>query len=80
MKTTTEPRTDALRHALTVCGEACADDLAFLEAWEADPMPGPGAALRVAQIRRANPALAAEIRAELATRGRNPFPRDRREP
>ena len=60
-----EPRTEALRQALAGCSEACAADLAFLEAWEADPRPGPGPALRVAQIRRANPALAAAIRAEL---------------
>ena len=66
MTTAIEPRTDALRRALANAGEAGAADLGFLEAWEADPLPGPGAALRVAQIRRANPALAAAIRAELA--------------
>ncbi len=59
------PRTDALRRALVGCGDASAADLAFLETWEADPLPGPGAALRIVQIRRANPALAAEIRSEL---------------
>jgi hypothetical protein len=36
-----------------------------LEAWEVDPLPWAGPALRVGQIRRANPGLAAEIRAEL---------------
>jgi hypothetical protein len=45
-------------------GRAAADYL-FLEAWERDPVPGSGAALRVGQIRRANPAFAAELRAEL---------------
>ena len=47
-----------------------AAELLFLEAWEAAPTPGLGTALRVGQIRRANPALAAAIRAELATRSR----------
>lgn len=67
---TFEPRTEALRRALTMCGVSSADDLRFLEAWEADPIPGAGAALRVGQIRRANPTLAAEIRAELASAAR----------
>jgi hypothetical protein len=44
-------------------------DFVFLEMWERSPIPGVAAALRVNQIRRANPELAAEIRAEL-TRGR----------
>lgn len=44
-------------------------DLLFLERWERQPLPGTAAALRVGQIRRANPALAAEIRLELS-RGR----------
>jgi hypothetical protein len=42
-----------------------ADDLLFLERWEVHPMPGSAAALRVRQIRRANPELAAAIRCEL---------------
>lgn len=41
------------------------DDLLFLERWELLPMPGSAAALRVSQIRRANPQLAAAIRDEL---------------
>ena len=45
---------------------ARAEDLLFLERWELCPQPGPAAALRIAQIRRANPDLAAAIRAELA--------------
>lgn len=44
-------------------------DLLFLERWEMVPAPGPAAALRVSQIRRANPGLSAEIRAELGRRG-----------
>ncbi len=65
-----EPRTDALRRALAATCETAADDLRFLEAWEADPRPGAGVALRVGQIRRANPDLAAAIRAELAASAR----------
>ena len=41
-------------------------DLLFLERWELTPLPGAAAARRVGQLRRANPQLAAEIRAELA--------------
>ena len=40
-------------------------DLLFLEAWELGCVPGLGAMLRARQIRRSNPALAAEIRAEI---------------
>lgn len=64
------PRTAALRRVLRqVRDETSANDLLFLESWELNPAPGAGPALRVGQIRRANPALAAEIRAEL-DRGR----------
>jgi hypothetical protein len=42
-----------------------ANDLLFLERWEICPLPGPASALRVSQIRRANPELAAAIRREL---------------
>lgn len=38
------------------------EDLLFLEAWEMGLVPWPGALLRVRQIRRANPALAAQVR------------------
>lgn len=63
------PRTEALRRALLETKErAKVDDLLFLEAWEADPSPGAGPALRIGQIRRANRELAAEIRAELDRR------------
>jgi hypothetical protein len=63
------PRTEALRRTLSgVRDAAVAADLRFLEAWEEMPAPGPAHALRIMQIRRANPELAAEIRAELAAR------------
>jgi hypothetical protein len=48
-------------------------DLLYLEHWEVNPLPGPASALRVRQIRRANPGLLAAIRDELqvsAGRGR----------
>ena len=61
-----EPRTDALRRALASFGADAASELRFLEQWEADPEPNLGTVLRVGQIRRANPDLAAAIRAELA--------------
>ena len=63
-------RTHAVLRALS--GERDASrlsDLVFLELWERSPIPGAAAALRINQIRRANPALAAEVRAELG-RGR----------
>ena len=46
--------------------DAVAADLLYLERWEINPLPGAAAALRVLQLRRANPELAAEIRAEIA--------------
>ena len=58
--------TAALRRALTENASAARiNDLLFLEAWERAPAPGIATALRVSQIRRANPRLAAEIRAEV---------------
>ena len=60
------PCTAAVRRVLdSIADDAVAADLLFLERWEMTPMPGAAAALRVGQIRRANPVLAAEIRAEL---------------
>jgi hypothetical protein len=58
--------TEALQRILAqpLDGSARADYL-FLEAWERDPSPQTGTTLRIGQIRRANPILAAEIRAEL---------------
>ncbi len=60
------PRTDAVRRALqSVRDETTAADLLFLEAWEANPSSTIAATLRIGQIRRANPSLAAQVRAEL---------------
>ncbi len=67
-KPTTMPNahTEALQRVLAKPLDSSARaDYLFLEAWERDPSPDAGATLRVGQIRRANPALAAEIRAEL---------------
>jgi hypothetical protein len=60
--------TQALRRVLPqVRDHVSAADLLFLERWEMYPLPGAAVALRVAQLRRANPELAAEIRAEVRT-------------
>ncbi len=58
--------TVALQRALEAAPDHMSEaDLLYLERWEQMPIPGVAAALRVNQIRRANPVLAAEIRAEL---------------
>ncbi len=68
------PRTSAARRALAGFGDSQAAsellsaDLWFLENWESNPAPGTAAALRVGQIRRANPQLAEEIRREVLRR------------
>lgn len=63
-------RTNALQRVLSnLHDDNASADLLFLERWELEPLPGAAAALRIVQIRRANPALAAEIRAEIS-RGR----------
>ncbi len=77
-------RTEAVRRALRGTGDRlAAADFLFLEAWETRGRPDIAATLRAAQIRRANPRLAEELRAEV-TRGRPlseteraalPFPR-----
>jgi len=60
------PITTALQRVLgQVHDESIVADLMFLERWEIAPMPGVASALRVSQIRRANPELAAAVRAEL---------------
>lgn len=62
------PRTEAVRRALqNGLDAAAAADWLFLESWEAAPTGEVGAVLRVAQIRRANRALADAIRDELRT-------------
>ena len=63
--------TDALRRVLAQpMDRAAVDDLLFLEAWERQPSDNAGVALRIGQIRRANPVLAAAIRAEMARANR----------
>jgi hypothetical protein len=66
MTTRPPPRTAALAAALAQPHDRAAiDDLLFLEAWEMRPTAQVGTTLRAQQLRRANPALAAAIRAEL---------------
>lgn len=61
------PCTMAVRRRLAdIEDRSLAADLLFLERWEIAPSPGFGATLRIAQIRRADPELAAAIRAEIA--------------
>ena len=63
-----QPWTEALRRALVATwSEVVMRDLLYLEAWEMTPEPGVGPALRIQQLRRANPELAAAIRAELSS-------------
>jgi hypothetical protein len=66
------PRTAALRRALLDRrpGPGAADDLLFLEAWELRPTGDMADVLRVRQLRRANPDLAAAIKEELTREGR----------
>jgi hypothetical protein len=71
MLVTEGPLTRAVQRALSTQHDpAAASDLLFLERWEIQPLPGAAAALRIGQLRRANPDLAAEIRAEIAARRR----------
>ena len=59
--------TTAVQRALAAaCDHTSEADYLFLERWEHAPIPGSAAAMRINQIRRANPQLAAEIRAELS--------------
>jgi hypothetical protein len=68
---TPEIHTQALRRALLSVRDALsAQDLLFLETWEMSAIPGAAAALRASQLRRANPELAAEIRAEVTSKKR----------
>jgi hypothetical protein len=60
-------QTSVVRRALAAArDQTVLSDLLFLERWELAPVPGAAAALRVSQIRRANPELTAAIRAEIA--------------
>ena len=61
------PMTAVLQNALPHIRDHSAQaDLLFLERWEMAPQSGTALALRVQQIRRANPELAEAIRAEVA--------------
>ncbi len=61
------PVTAVLQDALPRIRDRSAQaDLLFLERWEMAPQSGTALALRVQQIRRANPELAEAIRAEVA--------------
>jgi hypothetical protein len=61
-----QPFTLAVRQALQgVNNDQFEADLLFLEAWEMHPSANLGVTLKASQIRRANPALAAAIDAEL---------------
>ena len=72
-----QPRTAAVQRALACDHDHTMQaDLLFLEQWEMSPSAGSAAALRINQIRRANPELAAEVRAEV-TRGRPLTPAER---
>ncbi len=60
------PRTDAARRTLRAANApAMAADLLFLEAWETNAPRDLATLLRAGQIRRTNPKLVAEIKAEL---------------
>ena len=64
------PFTAAVREALQGVNNSMIEaDLLFLEAWEMHRSSHLGVTLRVSQIRRANPALAAAIDAELKGAG-----------
>jgi hypothetical protein len=64
-----EPRTSAVRDLMARTNDpALLEDLLFLERWEASPAHGAGSVLRVSQIRRAMPDVAAAVRAEIAIR------------
>ncbi len=62
-----QPMTVAVRDVMRSANNpAMLADLLFLERWEAMPTPGMGSVLRAAQIRRANPDLAAKVRHEVS--------------
>lgn len=64
-----EPRTSVVRDLMARQNDpAMLADLLFLERWEASPAHGAGSVLRVAQIRRALPDVAAAVRAEIAVK------------
>ena len=60
-----QPETRAVSLAPREVSDPRTSDLLFLEAWERERPRNLGATLRASQIRRANPALAAEIEREV---------------
>jgi hypothetical protein len=71
MRVSGQPISTTLQTIFTqIADQRTADDLLFLERWELAPVPGSAAAMRVGQIRRANPELATAIRLELAPNGK----------
>ncbi len=62
------PLTQATLDALSDCKQAAVADLLLLEFWEVHKPMDLGLMLRVRRIRLANPALIADIEAELAVR------------
>jgi hypothetical protein len=69
-------QTEAVRRAVARSSDpASVSDLLFLERWEMMPEHGPATALRVAQLRRANPELVAAIRSELSAARVRPLSR-----
>ena len=63
-----QPVTRAVSLALQSMADPMArSDLLFLEEWEIRRTANPGAVLRISQIRRANPDLAAAVARELKT-------------
>jgi len=67
-------RTEALRRTLTgVTDHRLASDLLFLEAWLIHPAHGAAMALRVGQLKRANPQLVADIDGEISALRRPHF-------
>lgn len=68
LRTSAAQRALAALSASRAASDLLSADLCFLENWESNPAPGTAAALRVGQIRRANPQLADAIRREVLHR------------
>jgi hypothetical protein len=66
---TASPKTAVVRELMAAKHDpALLADLLFLERWEAAPAQNTGSVLRLAQIRRALPDVAAAVRAEMKGR------------
>ena len=67
-RTASHAHLQAIRRVLALpLDPSAVEDMLFWEAWERDPDPDPGAVLRVTQLRRAHPTLAAAIRKEVSS-------------